>query len=244
MAAHKEIEQNHAAEFSITASAPMATAPLHMAATRSDRPVVSLVINPARSADEKTGIRSLFLSFDLSELADFIDQRNDVSRNSGKYVSCSALVGRNGLVLASSDHSLVGMDYSAVKKTLGRKFLIIERKVDARSLGREITLLVLAALVTAVPALAQQPGTVEVGLFFRDWLWGHDTQIEDWVGFGGRAGYFFLPNYPTLVAAINFDRTGTTRIGKYVLNHSFQLPGMAATITAVVTGLVLGKILM
>ncbi|BDG01928.1 anaerobic C4-dicarboxylate transporter family protein [Anaeromyxobacter oryzae] len=57
-------------------------------------------------------------------------------------------------------------------------------------------------------------------------------------------GYFFIPNYPTLVAAINFDRTGTTRIGKWVLNHSFQLPGFVATTVAVVTGLVLGKILM
>jgi anaerobic C4-dicarboxylate transporter DcuA len=57
-------------------------------------------------------------------------------------------------------------------------------------------------------------------------------------------GYFFVPNYPTLVAAINFDRTGTTRIGKYVLNHSFMLPGMVATIVAVVSGLVLGKFLM
>jgi anaerobic C4-dicarboxylate transporter DcuA len=57
-------------------------------------------------------------------------------------------------------------------------------------------------------------------------------------------GYFFIPNYPTVVAAINFDRTGTTRIGKYVLNHSFQLPGFVATAVAVVTGLVLGKILM
>jgi anaerobic C4-dicarboxylate transporter DcuA len=57
-------------------------------------------------------------------------------------------------------------------------------------------------------------------------------------------GYFFIPNYPTLVAAINFDRTGTTRIGKYVLNHSFMLPGMVATTVAVVSGLVLGKILM
>lgn len=34
-------------------------------------------------------------------------------------------------------------------------------------------------------------------------------------------GYFFLPNYPTEVAAIDFDRTGTTRVGKYVINHSF-----------------------
>ena len=52
-------------------------------------------------------------------------------------------------------------------------------------------------------------------------------------------GYFFIPNYPTVVAAINFDRTGTTRIGKYVLNHSFMMPGLIATITSVVTGLIL-----
>jgi anaerobic C4-dicarboxylate transporter DcuA len=57
-------------------------------------------------------------------------------------------------------------------------------------------------------------------------------------------GYFVIPNYPTVVAAINFDRTGTTGIGKYVLNHSFALPGYVATITAVVVGLVLGRILM
>ena len=49
-------------------------------------------------------------------------------------------------------------------------------------------------------------------------------------------GYFFIPNYPTVVAAINFDRTGTTRIGKYVLNHSFQLPGFVATIVAIMVG--------
>ena len=52
-------------------------------------------------------------------------------------------------------------------------------------------------------------------------------------------GYFFIPNYPTVVAAINFDRTGTTRIGKYVLNHSFMMPGLIVTITSVVTGLIL-----
>lgn len=52
-------------------------------------------------------------------------------------------------------------------------------------------------------------------------------------------GYFFLPNYPTVVAAINFDRTGTTRIGKWVLNHSFMLPGLVATIAVVCTGLLI-----
>ena len=56
-------------------------------------------------------------------------------------------------------------------------------------------------------------------------------------------GYFFIPNYPTIVAAINFDRTGTTRIGKYVLNHSFMIPGIVATAVAVVTGLFLARIM-
>ena len=50
-------------------------------------------------------------------------------------------------------------------------------------------------------------------------------------------GYFFIPNYPTVVAAINFDRTGTTKIGKYVLNHSFMMPGLVSTIVAIVLGL-------
>ncbi|MCD8167410.1 MAG: anaerobic C4-dicarboxylate transporter [Bacteroides sp.] len=52
-------------------------------------------------------------------------------------------------------------------------------------------------------------------------------------------GYFFIPNYPTVVAAINFDRTGTTRIGKYVLNHSFMVPGLIATFAAIAVGLLL-----
>ena len=49
-------------------------------------------------------------------------------------------------------------------------------------------------------------------------------------------GYFFIPNYPTEVAAINFDRTGTTRIGRYVLNHSFQLAGFITTFVGIGVG--------
>jgi anaerobic C4-dicarboxylate transporter DcuA len=57
-------------------------------------------------------------------------------------------------------------------------------------------------------------------------------------------GYFFIPTYGSLIAAINFDRSGTTRVGKYVLNHSFMIPGLIATAVAVFTGLLLAKILM
>ncbi len=52
-------------------------------------------------------------------------------------------------------------------------------------------------------------------------------------------GYFFIPNYPTVVAAINFDRTGTTKIGKYILNHSFMMPGLVATIVAIGVGILM-----
>ena len=52
-------------------------------------------------------------------------------------------------------------------------------------------------------------------------------------------GYFFLPNYPTSVAAIGFDRTGTTRIGKYVVNHSFQLSGWITTFVSIGVGYLL-----
>jgi len=52
-------------------------------------------------------------------------------------------------------------------------------------------------------------------------------------------GYFFLPNYPTAVAAINFDRTGSTRIGRFVVNHSFQLAGFITTIVSIGVGYII-----
>jgi len=57
-------------------------------------------------------------------------------------------------------------------------------------------------------------------------------------------GHFFIPGYPTLLTAIQFDRTGTTKIGKYVLNHSFMLPGLVTTAVAVIAGLILQKIIL
>ncbi|HYK47616.1 MAG TPA: anaerobic C4-dicarboxylate transporter family protein [Parafilimonas sp.] len=53
---------------------------------------------------------------------------------------------------------------------------------------------------------------------------------------------FVLPGYPTLLAAINVDRTGTTKIGKYVINHSFMRPGLVAIIVSIVVGFLLSKI--
>lgn len=49
-------------------------------------------------------------------------------------------------------------------------------------------------------------------------------------------GYYILPTYPSDLAAIQFDRSGTTRIGKYVINHSFILPGLIGVGTSCLTG--------
>ena len=56
-------------------------------------------------------------------------------------------------------------------------------------------------------------------------------------------GYFFIPTYGSLIAAINFDLSGTTRIGKYVLNHSFMIPGVVATAVSVAVGLALARMM-
>lgn len=55
-------------------------------------------------------------------------------------------------------------------------------------------------------------------------------------------GYFFLPTYPSDLACIGFDRSGTTRIGKYILNHSFMIPGLIGVISGCCMGFVIAHI--
>ena len=49
-------------------------------------------------------------------------------------------------------------------------------------------------------------------------------------------GYYILPTYPSDLAAIQFDRSGTTKIGRFVINHSFIIPGLTGVIVASITG--------
>ena len=49
-------------------------------------------------------------------------------------------------------------------------------------------------------------------------------------------GYFFIPNYPSDIATVNFDRSGTTVIGKYLLNHSFMMPGLISVTVSTIIG--------
>lgn len=54
--------------------------------------------------------------------------------------------------------------------------------------------------------------------------------------FAAVSGLFLLPTYPTTVAAVEMDNTGSTRIGKYVFNHPFLLPGVVSIAVAVALG--------
>jgi len=113
-------------------------------------------------------------------------------------------------------------------------------------------------VIDALGAMAQSaPATFAIGLFGASVLLfsqaattralmplgiglglGTTTLIAMWPAVNG---YFFLPTYGSLIAAINFDRTGTTRIGKFIVNHSFMLPGLISTITAVIVGLLISR---
>ena len=57
-------------------------------------------------------------------------------------------------------------------------------------------------------------------------------------------GYFFLPTYPSDLACIGFDRSGTTKIGKYILNHSFMIPGLIIVTSGCVVGYIVAHIVL
>ena len=56
-------------------------------------------------------------------------------------------------------------------------------------------------------------------------------------------GYFFIPNYPSDIATVNFDRSGTTVIGKYLLNHSFMMPGLIHVFVSTIVAYALSMII-
>ena len=88
----------------------------------------------------------------------------------------------------------------------------------------------------AVSVLINSQGAVVVSMLPLAYSLG----IEGWILLGVMPsvyGYFFIPNYPSDIATVNFDRSGTTVIGKYLLNHSFMVPGLIHVVTSTIAGL-------
>lgn len=88
----------------------------------------------------------------------------------------------------------------------------------------------------AVSVLINSQGAVVVSMLPLAYSLG----IPGWILLGVMPsvyGYFFIPNYPSDIATVNFDRSGTTVIGKYLLNHSFMAPGLIHVVCATIAGL-------
>lgn len=62
--------------------------------------------------------------------------------------------------------------------------------------------------------------------------------------FAAVSALFVLPTYPTLLAAVEMDDTGSTKIGKYVFNHSFIIPGTVTIISSVIFGFAIGGLIL
>ena len=89
-----------------------------------------------------------------------------------------------------------------------------------------------------VSVLINSQGAVVVAMLPLAYTLG----IDGWILLGvlpSVYGYFFIPNYPSDIATVNFDRSGTTVIGKYLLNHSFMMPGLISVITSTIVAYVI-----
>ncbi len=100
--------------------------------------------------------------------------------------------------------------------------------------------------------VSQYPWTIALAFFFVSILinsqgavvvsmlpLAYSLGIPGWILLGvlpSVYGYFFIPNYPSDIATVNFDRSGTTVIGKYLLNHSFMAPGMIYVVVSTAAG--------
>ena len=108
--------------------------------------------------------------------------------------------------------------------------------VEAAPWAYAIVLLIVSKLVNSQAAALVAIAPIGLAL-------GIDPKVI--VGFYGAAyGYWILPTYPSDLACIGFDRTGTTRIGKFVINHSFLIPGAISVFTSCVVGSILAQVLL
>lgn len=100
----------------------------------------------------------------------------------------------------------------------------------------------IAFIFFLVSVLINSQGAVVVSMLPLAYSLG----IPGWVLLGvlpSVYGYFFIPNYPSDIATVNFDRSGTTVIGKYLFNHSFMMPGMVSVVVATLVGFGLASII-
>jgi anaerobic C4-dicarboxylate transporter DcuA len=109
-------------------------------------------------------------------------------------------------------------------------------------------------------AVSQNSGVFAIALFFMSaLLFSQASTVKSMMPLGiklgllpasliwmypATAGLFFIPSYPTSIAAINFDKTGTTKVGKFLVNHSFMIPGLVSTLITLLVAYLLSQIIL
>ncbi len=100
----------------------------------------------------------------------------------------------------------------------------------------------IAFVFFAVSVLINSQGAVVVAMLPLAYQLGIDGPILLGV-LPSVYGYFFIPNYPSDIATVNFDRSGTTVIGKYLLNHSFMMPGLVSVVVSTLVAFAITSII-
>ncbi|MEO6562751.1 MAG: anaerobic C4-dicarboxylate transporter [Nitrosospira sp.] len=138
---------------------------------------------------------------------------------------------RAGMVAVVTVFGIAWMSSTVFEANLKDVELGLTELVKAKPWFYAIALLVVSTLVNSQAATisALVPVALSVGV-----------PIGYIIAFAGAAyGYFILPTYPSYPAAVQFDRSGTTRIGNYVFNHSFIMPGLIGVSTSCCVGYLL-----
>ncbi len=141
----------------------------------------------------------------------------------------SGAVWQNGMVAVVAIYGIAWMSDTYFSNYLSEIQVMLQDVVSAMPWTIAIVFFLVSVLINS------QGGVVVAMLPLA-----YSLGIEGWILLGVMPsvyGYFFIPNYPSDIATVNFDRSGTTVIGKYLLNHSFMMPGIVHVITSTIAGL-------
>ncbi|MBD2806640.1 anaerobic C4-dicarboxylate transporter [Xenorhabdus sp. ZM] len=145
----------------------------------------------------------------------------------------NSAVFKAGMVAIFSVFGVAWMSDTFFQSHLGELKLALEDVVQAKPWTYALALFLVSKLVNSQAAAltAIAPMGLQLGV---------DPKLLI-AFFPAAYGYFVLPTYPSDLACIGFDRSGTTKIGKFIINHSFILPGLIGVSSACTVGYILSS---
>lgn len=143
----------------------------------------------------------------------------------------SGSVFRNGMLGVVSVFGLAWMSDTLLANNIGIVKSTVQQVVQSKPMLFAVALFIASAITHSQGAtvVALVPLGITLGV----------SGMTLAAMFPAVCGYFLIPSTGVLLAGVAFDRTGTTKIGKYVVNHSYMIPGLVSTIVGVITGFII-----